>query len=715
MRAGRPAGIAAALVGLFSAVSFVQSSSSATLTDGATSISTATSQCDQGTFVGVEANGVALCVHADDSALQPAVALPSTLPGIPCYSTSGPRVHVYYAYKTTNKLGAQRAQLRDLVAQVDAVYNQSAKTTGGTRHVRWVMSNCNLVITAVKVSSTSTYDIEAGFRAALNSGTLGRNDHALIFLDYNFGGGACGYGSLRTDSRSGSNNINNVYQGTAEVANGRCRDATSAAHELGHTLGAVQPTAPHRSYNSHCYDGIADVMCYDDGTIPAPLTAGKCPAGLVASLDCGNDDYFNTRPAAGSYLDTHWNVARSALLARTEPATYDTVPNPTVRITNVRPGATFVGQGNFEDRTPTTVEVNAAGGTIKQVEYYLDGTQYLPDATSAPWDGTSVRSMLDTTGWHNLYAVMRLADGRSRTSAVVRVRLLDDVRLSAPAGDRSINGPTPLSVTLPAGIATVSRVDYTVDNAVVASSTAAPFTIPQYDTSALDTSGHQFAALVYGADGKEIAHTESIGVYVAHDGSSIQLRTSATAGSAVSGKMPVSVAIAGLPAGRTVKSVTFRGDFGNEHPDTDPSNGYSFSWNTCEDSFGCTPGATITVSAEVVLDDFTYISVQRSFLRSAAAATSARVKLASGTRLHAGTTVTVPFTLANLGGASVYAVQVFTRKGYLGEVYTSSTQRSVRVRVPSSWRGGDTIWVRVMTSSGVGSLFSPHVPVTWTS
>jgi hypothetical protein len=57
-------------------------------------------------------------------------------------------------------------------------------------------------------------------------------------------------------------------------------------------------------------------MCYDDGGIPNPPggLVKVCPGAPENQIDCGGDDYFHTNPAAGSYLATHWNVARSQFL-----------------------------------------------------------------------------------------------------------------------------------------------------------------------------------------------------------------------------------------------------------------------------------------------------------------------------------------------------------------------------------------------------------------
>ncbi len=94
-------------------------------------------------------------------------------------------------------------------------------------------------------------------------------------------------------------------------------------HELLHTLGAVQASAPHATAGGHCFDG-SDVMCYRDRTARSALyTDRSCaerPGPIRQHLDCGGDDYFNPAPPPGSYLARHWNVYDSAyLVACTDP------------------------------------------------------------------------------------------------------------------------------------------------------------------------------------------------------------------------------------------------------------------------------------------------------------------------------------------------------------------------------------------------------------
>ncbi len=88
-----------------------------------------------------------------------------------------------------------------------------------------------------------------------------------------------------------------------------------ALHELFHTLGAVQPTAPNGTAGFHCTDEH-DVLCYDDGSLnPGQSLVQRCGyADDREPLDCGGDDYFSVQPAPGSYLATRWNTARSMQL-----------------------------------------------------------------------------------------------------------------------------------------------------------------------------------------------------------------------------------------------------------------------------------------------------------------------------------------------------------------------------------------------------------------
>ena len=82
--------------------------------------------------------------------------------------------------------------------------------------------------------------------------------------------------------------------------------ASVYVHELFHTLGAVQLSAPHSDGGGHCTD-TPSVMCPSRGK-PA---VRACATQRVEVLDCGMDDYWNPAPAAGSYLAGADDVATS--------------------------------------------------------------------------------------------------------------------------------------------------------------------------------------------------------------------------------------------------------------------------------------------------------------------------------------------------------------------------------------------------------------------
>ena len=144
--------------------------------------------------------------------------------------------------------------------------------------------------------------------------------------------------------------------------------ADQVLHEVLHTLGAVQPSAPHFSGGAHCYE-IYDVMCYTpkDGTPDVFLR--NCEIIATAPnpgkpLDCGGDDYFNPSPAPGSYLAAHWNVHDSGFLCTL--ARCDQAPAaPVARL------AVVAGDGQAV--TVSAASSSDADGAVVSYVWDLDG------------------------------------------------------------------------------------------------------------------------------------------------------------------------------------------------------------------------------------------------------------------------------------------------------------------------------------------------------
>jgi len=204
---------------------------------------------------------------------------------------------------------------------VDTAFNASAAKTGATRHVRFVTdARCNLVVSTAQISSAAITNFGT-FVTEMKAAGFNRADRKyLVWTDANT---FCGIAQVYADDSanttpnlvtSNASNGNTQVDGTLGRIDNACWGLANPveAHELVHTLGGVQTTAPHATQGFHCTDG-ADRMCYLDGTAPGFLTQ-TCPSSEAGHLDCNNDDYFSTSPPAGNYLATHWNVANSAFL-----------------------------------------------------------------------------------------------------------------------------------------------------------------------------------------------------------------------------------------------------------------------------------------------------------------------------------------------------------------------------------------------------------------
>lgn len=255
-------------------------------------------------------------------------------PVLPCYGdgTSGARVQAVYAVPagSPDRYSTVAPSIARWAAETDQVFAESAKKTGGVRHVRYVTdSNCALVVQKV-VLSASGDDTFANTLAEMRALGFTRPDRKyMVWMESTV---LCGIAGYYFDDRPGQDNYNN---GTAPGQVGRTdsgcwglasRGSSVEAHELLHNLGGVQPTAPNATSLGHC-DDDADRMCYADGS-PGLVMRNVCPAAQEALLDCGNDDYFSTSPPTGSYLATKWNTARSSFLETQPPPSTPPITAP---------------------------------------------------------------------------------------------------------------------------------------------------------------------------------------------------------------------------------------------------------------------------------------------------------------------------------------------------------------------------------------------------
>jgi hypothetical protein len=289
--------------------------------------------------------GGALAADASAAVLPEAAAAaaaPAVGPnGVVCEGDgqSGKRVQVLYVRESTtaSRFSTYLGSFQKWAAGVEAIYDSSAKETGGSRHLRYVTTaDCQVDVREVEIPAGKLSDFGTGNSEIAKLGYNRTDRKYMIFAESKV---YCGIGSFRPDDQPGAANANNG--GGRSTSYGRsdtgCWSASVAAHELGHNLGAVSNNAPNSSKAGHCIDDY-DVMCYQDG---GPLEVKiVCTNRKVAELilDCNHDDYYSTNPKAGSFLATHWNVANNQFLIAGDPSgTPDPNPTPTVTPTSVPP------------------------------------------------------------------------------------------------------------------------------------------------------------------------------------------------------------------------------------------------------------------------------------------------------------------------------------------------------------------------------------------
>ena len=223
--------------------------------------------------------------------------------------TDGDRVQAIYARASNvpDRFATVAGLIRQYAADADYQINVSAGASGTGRRVRFTTNSCALSIAAVTLSTTGD-DTFSAMRSQLVAQGFNRSDRKyLVWMDASVG--ICGLGELYGDDRPTADNANNSGPSYARV------DAPcwgyAEAHELLHTLGAVQDSAPNSTGAGHCIDEN-DTMCYSD-TSGAGMT-NACTSLPSWQVDCGLDDYFNASPAPTAYLASHWNVAASGFL-----------------------------------------------------------------------------------------------------------------------------------------------------------------------------------------------------------------------------------------------------------------------------------------------------------------------------------------------------------------------------------------------------------------
>lgn len=238
-----------------------------------------------------------------------------------CYGdgVSGRRVQaLYVTTAATDQFNIVKPQIEQWAAYMDTKVAESATRSGGTRHIKWAVDGaCVAGVQKVVVNDADMADVGATVDAVAAQG-FDRDDRKYVM--WTEGNSYCGIGFMHMDDDPNPfTNSNNLYATHSRIDR-QCWGFTDSVelHELTHNLGAVQDSAPHATGYGHCTDE-GDLMCYVDSS-GLPMQTVCTDVNAEELLDCNNDDYFNTNPAAGSYLDTHWNTAKSYFLFTSQVA-----------------------------------------------------------------------------------------------------------------------------------------------------------------------------------------------------------------------------------------------------------------------------------------------------------------------------------------------------------------------------------------------------------
>lgn len=193
---------------------------------------------------------------------------------------------------------------------------------------------CQPVVHEVTIPAGSIGNFGTSINAVRAAGFDWPNANYLMFVD---SGAYCGIGTIKQDDSPDPVTNRNASGGAYARVDVPCWGAATASHEIVHNLGGVQRSAPNSTEGFHCTDEY-DLMCYMDGP-GVQMDYSRCPeTWFDAALDCGQDDYWNPEPAAGSYLAANWNVARSPFLLARVAATPTPQPTAAPTVTPLPPG-----------------------------------------------------------------------------------------------------------------------------------------------------------------------------------------------------------------------------------------------------------------------------------------------------------------------------------------------------------------------------------------
>jgi hypothetical protein len=328
-----------------------------------------------------------------------------------------PQFKLVYAYASDqpNRFDTLKHRLQ---ANVSLLQRYLAGQSGGRKALRWDMgTDCGPQYVDIQVVALPKTRAEYVPGGAPNF-ALTRNDvfaaiggvaaprNIAIYADGLRGtNGVAGTASRYTSDSThttahDSGGLGAVVFGPQTLPSSSYAEPAVLMHEIGHNLGAVQDLAPHSTKAGHCHDE-RDLMCYADGGTEgrAGDMLQNCSAiagDMDETFDCGGDDYFNPKPAQGTYLDLNWNTYAVAHLAACSTELLDSCGLADAPADGTKPTNTTAVPANEwrKSWTPTLAgsdsespidayqwRLGATNGTLQPIQHGREATVTGPHAT----------------------------------------------------------------------------------------------------------------------------------------------------------------------------------------------------------------------------------------------------------------------------------------------------------------------------------------------
>lgn len=250
----------------------------------------------------------------------------------PCVGPTAKRTVFFYVYPSNrpNRYDSIGVTLRSYIKNINGVLiKEGRESSGGATPAQYNVACTTNNLAKLYVVQSQYAAGSPSLTRVINdlqgAGYSSSNAHYHAFMDdtATVQPAACGVGQVYDDTSKSSGNSSNgraysvsfaaaqaFNQGTGQFQDLPCWDSSTPMHEIGHNMGAVQPSAPFGTSRHHCSDEV-DVMCYADGGTGGSTVTYNCDPVVYEKFDCNYNSYFDTNEESGEWLSSHWNLGGS--------------------------------------------------------------------------------------------------------------------------------------------------------------------------------------------------------------------------------------------------------------------------------------------------------------------------------------------------------------------------------------------------------------------